>query len=134
MTKANYTGTWKFNPDRSILQMPPPESSIFIIEHQEPNFYLERTHVFGGQSNTVSFDLTTDGKPKAISLGGFESQSSLYWEDDSLVFESRFVHEGKEASNIVHYRLENSGKTLIAEETLRSSQHNHDNKWVLDKQ
>ena len=134
MTKPNFSGTWKFNSGKSVLQMPLPESSIFVIEHKEPHFHLERKHVFDGKSNTVSFDLTTDGNLTAINLGGFESQSKLFWKGDSLVFDSRFAHEGEEASNIVLYRLENDGQTLTAEEQLRSSQHNHDNKWVFDKQ
>ena len=56
MTKTNFTGTWKFNPNKSALQSPSPESSIFVIEHHEPNFHLERTHVLGGVSDTFSVD------------------------------------------------------------------------------
>ena len=134
MTRPDFTGTWKFNSAKSVLQIPSPESSIFVIEHSEPKFSLERTHVFGGKSNTFSVALTTNGKLTAVNLGGFESQSKLYWEGDSLVFDSRFVHEGEQASNIVRYRLEGAGQTLIAEEQLRSAQHKHDNRWVFDKQ
>ena len=134
MTKPDFTGTWKFNSAKSVLQMPPPESSIFVIEHSEPHFRLERTHVFDGKNNTFSVALTADGESTALNLGGFESQSKLYWEGDSLVFDSRFVHEGEQASNIVRYRLEDAGQTLIAEEQLRSTQHKHDNSWVFDKQ
>ena len=47
MAKPDFTGTWEFNPSRSSLQNPAPESSTFGIEHREPYFYLERTHVFG---------------------------------------------------------------------------------------
>ncbi len=134
MTKPNFTGTWKFNPGKSVLQMPSPESSIFVIEHNKPHFRLERTHVFDGKSNTFSVALTADGELTAVNLGGFDSQSKLYWEGDSLVFDSRFVHEGKQASNIVRYQLEDAGQTLIAEEQLRSAQHKHNNTWVFDKQ
>lgn len=134
MTKPNFTGTWKFNSGKSVLQMPSPESSIFVIEHNEPHFHLERTHVFAGKSDTFSVDLTTGEKPVTVNVAGFEAQSRLYWQDDSLVFDSRFVHEGEEASNIVRYKLEDNGQTLIAEEQLRSSLHKHDNNWVFDKQ
>ena len=57
----------------------------------------------------------------------------MYWEDDSLVFDSRFVHEGEEASNIVRYRLEDAGQTLIANERLHSNQFKHANLWVFEK-
>ncbi|CAN5391726.1 hypothetical protein BH20ACI1_BH20ACI1_09720 [soil metagenome] len=134
MAKPNFTGTWKFNSGKSVLQMPSPESAIFVIEHNEPHFRLERTLVFDGKSNTFSVALKTDEKPITINIGGFEAQSRLYWEDDSLVFDSRFVHESEEASNIVRYKLEDEGQTLIADEQLRSTQHKHDNMWMFDKQ
>ena len=134
MAKPNFTGTWKFNSGKSVLQMPSPESAIFVIEHNEPHFRLERMLVFDGKSDTFSVALTTDKKPITVNIGGFEAQSRLYWEDDSLVFDSRFVHEGEEASNIVRYKLEDEGQTLIADEQLRSTQHKHDNMWMFDKQ
>ncbi len=132
MTKPNFTGTWKFNPDKSVLQSPSPESSIFVIEHNEPDFRLERTHIFGGKSDTFSVALTTDGKPITLNHGGLEIHSKMYWEDDSLVFDSRFVHEGEEATNIVRYRLEDVGQTLIADEQLHSTQYKHNNSWVFE--
>jgi hypothetical protein len=58
MTKPDFTGTWKLNHGKSSLQIPAPESTIFVIEHSEPHFHLERTHVFGGNSDTLSIDLT----------------------------------------------------------------------------
>lgn len=134
MAKPNFTGTWKFNSGKSVLQMPSPESAIFVIEHNEPHFRLERTLVFDGKSDTLSVALTTDEKPITVNIGSFEAQSRLYWEDDSLVFDSRFVHEGEEASNIVRYKLEDEEQTLIADEQLRSTQHKHDNMWMFDKQ
>jgi hypothetical protein len=95
---------------------------------------LERTHIFGGKSDTFSVALTTDGELIAINHGGFEIHSRLYWEGDSLVFDCEFVHEGEQATNIVRYRLEDAGQTFIAEEQLLSTQHKHDNMWVFDKQ
>ena len=132
MTKPNFTGRWKFNPDKSALQSPAPEFSIFVIEHHEPHFHLERTHVFGGKSDTFLVELTTDGKPVALNHGGMEIQSKMYWKGDLLVFDSRFIHDGEEATNLVRYRLEDGGRTFIAEEQLRSTQHKHDNLWVFD--
>ncbi len=134
MAKPDFTGTWKFNSGKSALQSPSPESSIFVIEHREPHFRLERTHVFGGKSDTFSVALTTDGELIAMNHGGLEIHSRAYWEGDALVFDSGFVHEGEQATNIVRYRLEDAGQTFIAEEQLRSTQHKHNNMWVFDKQ
>ena len=132
--KPDFTGTWKFNSGKSALQSPSPESSIFVIEHREPHFRLERTHVFGGKSDTFSVALTTDGALIAMNHGGLEIHSRAYWEGDALVFDSGFVHEGEQATNIVRYRLEDAGQMLIAEKQLRSTQHKHDNIWVFEKQ
>ncbi len=94
MATPNFTGTWKFNSGKSVLQIPSPESSIFVIEHSEPHFRLERTHIFGGKSDTFSVALTTDGELIVINHGGLEIHSKMYWEGDSLVFDSRFVMRG----------------------------------------
>jgi hypothetical protein len=134
MTQPSFTGTWKFNPAKSALQIPAPDSSMFVIEHSEPRFRLERTHVFGGKSDTFNINLTTDGKAVAVFHAGFEIDGSLRWEGDTLVFDSRLKREGEQATNVVRYSLSADGQTFTAEEQLRSRDHSHDNKWVFDKQ
>jgi len=134
MTKLDFTGTWKLNHEKSSLQIPAPESTIFVIKHSEPHFHLERTHVFGGNSDTLSIDLTTDGKAVVRNHGGFEIHASLRWEGETLVFDSRLDRQGEQATNIVRYRLSDEGQIFIAEEQFRSREHNHDNRWVFDKQ
>lgn len=69
MAKSDFTGTWKFDHSKSSLQIPSPDSTSFVIEHNEPRFLLKRTHVFGGNSDTFSIDLTTDGKTEIIVSG-----------------------------------------------------------------
>jgi hypothetical protein len=134
MTRPNFTGTWKFNPAKSSLQIPVPESTTFVIEHSEPRFRLERTHVFAGKSDTFSIDLTTNGKAVVRAHAGLEIDASLRWEGDTLVFDSRLKREGEQATNTVRYSLSADGQTFIAEEQLRSKEQSHDNKWVFDKQ
>src|SRR5262249_61781139 len=89
MTKLDFTGTWKLNHEKSSLQIPAPESTIFVIKHSEPHFHLERTHVFGGNSDTLSIDLTTDGKAQARNHGGFKIHASLPWEREEHEFHSK---------------------------------------------
>jgi hypothetical protein len=48
MPKPNFSGNRKFNRIKSALQIPTPESSNFIISHQEPLFRLKRILVFEG--------------------------------------------------------------------------------------
>ena len=133
MAKPDFTGTWKFNPGKSSLQIPVPESALFVIEHREPRFELERTHIFSGNSDTFSIDLRTDGKAVVRVHAGFEIDACLRWEGETLLFNSKLKREGEEATNIVRYRLSDDGQTLIAEEQFRGREHSHDNKWVFDK-
>lgn len=134
MAKPDFTGTWKFNPGKSSLQIPVPDSTLFVIEHREPVFELARTHVFGGNSDTFSIDLTTDGQAVLRAHAGFEIDACVRWDGETLLFDSKLKREGEEATNIVRYRLSDNGQTLIAEEQFRGREHRYDNKWVFDKQ
>jgi hypothetical protein len=117
MTKPDFTGTWEFNSNKSTLQIPSPDSTTFVIEHREPHFHLERTHVFG-----------------TLNQGGLEIRARLYWEGETLVCDSRLEQGGEQATNIVRYSLADEGQTFIAEEQFRSREHSHENRWVFDKQ
>jgi hypothetical protein len=134
MAKPDFTGTWQFNPNKSSLQIPAPESSTFVIEHNEPRFHLERTHVFGGKGDTFSIDLLTDGQAVVLHHGDFEIRASLAWEGETLVFDSTLARAGEQATNLVRYTLVDEGRLFIAEEQLRSAGYSHDNTWVFDRQ
>lgn len=132
-SKPDFSGTWAFDPDRSSLQIASPDSSTFVIEHREPHWRLERTHVFGGSSDTFTLELTTDGKPVTFTHRGFEVHARLYWDGETLVFDSTLSHEGHVATNVVRYKLADGGRTFIAEERMQSEQETHDNFWFFEK-
>jgi hypothetical protein len=134
MTKPDFSGTWKFNPARSSLQIPAPESTIFVIKHREPHFRLERTHIFGGNSDTFSIDLTTDGNTVVRTHAGLEINATLRWEGDALVFDSKLERDGKQATNIVRYKLSDDGQSFIADEKFSSKELNYENKWLLERE
>src|SRR5262245_43548967 len=134
MVKPDFTGTWKFNRSRSSLQIPAPDSTTFVIEHREPRFHLSRTHVVGGNRDTFSIELTTDGERVVCNHDGLEIQARLRWEGETLVFDSELVREGTRATNVVRYRLAEAGRAFVAEESFRSEQHSHENTWVFDRQ
>src|SRR5215470_13119193 len=100
MAKPDFTGTWEFNSSRSALQIPAPESSVFVIEHREPDFYLERTHVFGESSDTFAIALTTDGKDVVWNHRGMGLLSHPYWEGETLVCDFIFDLEGVQITNV----------------------------------
>ena len=133
MPRPDFSGKWKFNRAKSSLQIPPPESTTFVIEHREPLFRLTRTHVIDGQEDTFGIELRTDGEPVSRGHRGFEIRARLYWEDDALVFDSTLTREGKQATNVVRYTLENDGQTFVADEQFNSEQQSYSNMWVFKK-
>src|SRR5262245_45028127 len=106
MAKPDFTGTWKLNVDKSSLQIPIPESTLFLIKHKEPQFHLERTHVIDGISDAFTIDITTDGTTVVSSHRGIEIVARLLWDGENLLFDTRLTREGKQAINIVRYSLE----------------------------
>jgi hypothetical protein len=133
MPRPHFTGRWVLNLQRSELQIPPPESSLFVIEHDESFFRLTRTHVYNGESNTISFELTTDGKEYDQDFGELHASSRLYWDDDRLVLDMKVRINDDEGTNIAWYSLGDSGCIFIAVEQWRSAKHSHDNRWVYDR-
>ena len=68
--RPNFTGTWALALTRSALQIAAPRATTFRIVHQEPQFDLSRTHVYGETSDTWSSALTTDGTEHCQKNGG----------------------------------------------------------------
>jgi len=132
--KPNFTGTWKVNLQKSKLQIPPPESTLFVVEHEEPNFRLTRTHVFQGKSDTFTIQLATDGKEVVHKDDKRTIYSRAYWEGSVLAFDSRILVDGGEATNVVRYQMAKDGQSFTARERLRSPQRNYDNVWVMERQ
>ncbi len=133
--KPNFTGTWKFNPQKSVLQLPRvPDSVVGNIKHQEPTIEFARTMVFGERSDTFAITLTTDGKVAVRNNGNAVNRLRAYWLGDSLIFEAIVDSEGDWATNYVSYTLSEDGKVMTAVERFRSRQRNYDNQWVLEKE
>ncbi len=131
--KPTFTGRWRFNPTKSKLEIPSPSDSHFEIQHDEPRFHLTRTLVFGENANTITLDMTTDGKESVHRLGDLQARIRVYWEGDTLVLDSVIAATGDFGKNLVRYRLEDGGATFIAVESWRSSKCSYDNVWVFDK-
>lgn len=133
MPKPDFTGTWNFNPVRSVLHIPAPDATIFVVDHREPALHLTRTHVVGELRDTFSLELTTDGQFVSTEREGLRLKARAYWDGDTLVFDTRLVRDGNEATNVVRYTLSDSRETFVAEECFRSGSLNYDNVWWLDR-
>ena len=132
--RPNFTGTWLLDLKRSSLQIAPPTTSTFRIEHQEPNFRLSRTHVYGEMSDTWSIALTTDGTEHSQKNGDLDVRARLNWVGSALEAELKSNREGEEADVVVCYAITDGGRTLTAVERLRSAAQSYDNTWVFERQ
>ncbi len=101
MTTPDFTGTWKFNQQKSLLEVPAPDSTTMIIDHREPHFHLERTHIVGTRSDVFTIDLTTDDKPVTRLHEGIEIHARMSWEDEALVFDTEVRRGNERGKNIV---------------------------------
>lgn len=117
------------------MQIPAPDSTVFVIEHREPHIRLTRTHVFAGQSDTWGIELTTDGKEFTREEPTRTLRGRLVWKGDALVFTVRIrSREGEEVTDRVKYVLAADRKSFTAYESYRGRTAHADNVWVLEKQ
>ncbi|HEY7727308.1 MAG TPA: hypothetical protein VID50_02530 [Candidatus Eisenbacteria bacterium] len=131
--KPDFSGTWRFNPGRSALQIPPPDATVFVIEHHEPALRITRTHIVAGRSDSFTLDLTTDGREVVVDDRDLRLRARAYWEGESLVFHSKVTRGGEEGVNFVRYTLNEEGRSFTAEESFRSGTLSYDNRWVLER-
>jgi hypothetical protein len=127
-----FTGTWRLDLSRSELEIDPPTSSTFVILHAEPEWRLERTHVYDGKRDLLVMELRTDGSPSITESGRFKIESSLAWDDSDLVLRwSQSVSSKQVANGVVRYSIAADGQTFIAEERMVSDEGTHNNRWVF---
>jgi hypothetical protein len=129
---SNFTGSWVLNAARSRLEVPSPDSTIFVIRHQEPNVRMFRTHARAGKLDTVTVMLRTDSSEVHWELRGARVTSRSWWEGTELVFWSALVRGDQQASQVVRYSLSVDGRTFTAIETVDAGAASHVNRWVFD--
>jgi hypothetical protein len=133
MEKPNLSGTWMLDRLRGRLEIPMPDSTVFVIEHREPEFHLDRTHVVGDAQDKFSIDLTTDGQAVHASHRGIDIEARAYWDGSVLVFDSTMATGSEKGSNVVRYELADRGNTFIAIEKVDFTGHQHINRWVFER-
>ena len=134
MARPDLSGTWKLNRRESRLEIPMPDSTVFVIEHREPHFRLERTHVVGEANDVFCIELTTDGRSVHAAHRGINIVSRAFWDGDVLVFDSAMTAGNQTGTNIVRYELGEGGNVFIAVEKVDMGGHAHTNRWVFDRQ
>ena len=133
--KPDFSGTWRFNPEESKLEMTVPAQSvlIFVIEHEDSRFKMTRTLTLGERTDTLSWEVPIDGTEHHRKDGEFQSWSRMTWMGEELVLDMKMAYRGERGTNVVHYRLAEGGKTFIAAEWYHMPGKVHHNLWVFDR-
>jgi hypothetical protein len=132
--KPDFSGTWKLSLAKSKFESPHPDSSMFQVDHREPQFHIKRTHVVRGKEYPWSIDLTTDGKEAVQKDSNGDFHVRLRWEGATLIFDSYWMVGAAKATNVVVYSLSPDGSVFTADERFTGPRRQYHNVWVFDRQ
>ena len=134
--KTDLSGTWKVNAGKSDFgPMPPPDSMTEKITHQDPDMKAN-VATTGGAQGDMTYDIhyTTDGKECVNSVGGNEFKSTLQWEANDLIVDTKGSFGGNDFTSKERWTLSDDGKTLTVSRHITSAMGDADMKMVFDKQ
>jgi hypothetical protein len=134
--KSDFSGTWKLNAAKSDFgPIPPPDSMTEKITHQDPVLKAS-VATTGGPQGDVNYDVnyTTDGKECVNSVAGNEFHSTLKWDGDDLVVDTKGSFNGNEFTSKDRWTLSADGKVLTVARHLSSAMGEADIKTVFEKQ
>jgi hypothetical protein len=134
--KTDFSGTWKLNSGKSDFgQMPAPDSITQKITHADPSLKANVAST-GGMQGDMTYELsyTTDGKECVNHIGEGELKSTLKWDGDDLVVDSKGAFGGTEFTAKARWNLSSDGKTLTVTQHFSSAMGEGDVKEVFDKQ
>ena len=133
--KPNFSGDWKMVPSKSDFgQMPAPSSIVQKISHNEPELKVTSTQVSENGESTNNLTYTTDGKECANKSRRGETKSTLKWDGDTLVIESKADFQGTAVTIAAKWTLSEDGKTLTVNTHFSSPMGDGDVKTVFEKQ
>ena len=131
--KPNFSGDWKLNSSKSAFgQMPAPNSMSAKIAHEEPSLKVNLKG--SGEQGDFEFasNYTTDGKECTNEMFGNPVKSTLKWDGDTLIIESKAQFGDNEFTMIDKWTLD--GRTFTISRTFKSAMGEGEQKLVFDKQ
>ena len=129
----NLSGTWIMNAAKSKLEVPAPDSTIFIIRDTEPTVRIFRTHARGEKLDTATIVLRTDSSRVDWALHGTKLTGRSWWDHNELVFWTGFADPNQPGSQVVRYSLSADKRTFTAVERVDTPTVKHVNRWVFDR-
>ncbi len=135
LAKPNFTGDWKMNPSKSSFgEMPAPSSMTSKISHSDPK--LETSSKSSSDQGDLEFNAkyTTDGQECTNEIMGSPVKSTVKWDGDALLINSKLNFGGNDMTISDRWTLSEDGKTLTIARTFKSDMGEIQQKLVMDKQ
>lgn len=133
--KSDFSGTWKVNASKTDFgPMPPPDSMVEKIVHQDPSLKVNIAQTGGSGDMTADMAYTTDGKVCVNNFVGNEFKTTVKWEGDDLVADTKGSFDGNDFTSQEHWVLSDGGKTLTVSRHIATGGGDFDMKLVFDKQ
>ncbi|MGO4884575.1 MAG: hypothetical protein ACLP59_27710 [Bryobacteraceae bacterium] len=133
--KSDFTGTWKVNLAKSDFgAAPAPDSVVETIVHQEPAIKVKYVQVGGTGDVTSDMVYSTDGKESVNHMGDNEFKTTLKWEGEDLVGETKGSFDGNDFIAKDRWSLADGGKTMIVVRQVSADGADFEMKMVFEKQ
>jgi hypothetical protein len=134
--KPNFSGDWKLNAAKSNFgPLPAPATFMRKVTHAEPSITIEDTQTgtpAGDQHDTHTY--TTDGKEVSFQSNGADVRSTITWDGDALLINSKASVQGTDILIKDKITLSDEGKTMTDTIHIGAPQGELDMSIVFDKQ
>ena len=131
MAQPNFSGTWKLDKSKSTSgHLPAHPSMIWEISHEgsQIKVHFKISSDKGELEHDAVF--TTDGKDCSNDVAGSPFTSTLKWDGDTLIIDSKHKH----FSSYEKLSLSTDAKTLTVTRIIRAQGSENEEKLVFAKQ
>ena len=133
--KPDFSGTWKADTAKSDFgPMPPPDSMVEKIVHEDPSLKVNIAQTGGQGDMTYDMAYTTDGKECVNNFQGNEFKTTLKWDGDALVGNTKGSFDGTDFTATDRWELSDSGKIMTVTRHISTDSGDFDMKMIFNKQ
>jgi hypothetical protein len=133
--KSDFTGTWKADTGKSDFgPMPPPDSFTEKIVQADPTIKVNVAQTGGQGDMTYDMVYTTDGKECVNHVMDNEFKTTLKWDGDDLVADTKGSFDGNDFTAKDRWTLSNAGKTMTVTRHIITAMGEFDMKVIMEKQ
>lgn len=134
-SKPNFSGTWKLNTSKSDFgPLPAPTSRTDVIEHNDPALKVATTADTPQGPQSFTSNYTTDGKEATNKRGPAEAKSTITWDGNKLVVNTKLNVQDQDVTIKSVWTLSEDGKTLTQNVHLSAAMGEADQVQVFEKQ